>query len=174
VGGTNLHDLLPLPYTEESLNHLVPRIQKVQDHLGRRLLLENVSSYLTFSHSELTEWDFIAELCKRTDCGILLDINNIYVSSVNHRFDPSRFINAIPIENVGQFHLAGHSVKEKFLLDSHDGPVSEPVWDLFRQAVKRFGKISTLIEWDANIPDFATLEKQAVLASQILEQDTSQ
>jgi uncharacterized protein (UPF0276 family) len=152
VGGKNLHDLLPLPYTEEALRHVVERVQRVQDMLGRRLLLENVSSYLSFRDSELTEWEFLRAVAERADCLILLDVNNVYVSSVNHEFDPTTFLSAIPVERVQQIHLAGHQDHGNFLVDTHDQPVPDPVWELYRAAVRRFGIVSTMIERDANIP----------------------
>lgn len=153
----NMHDLLPLPYTEEALNYLVERIQTVQDYLGRQLLIENVSSYITYSESELTEWEFIKQLCDRADCLLLLDINNIYVSSFNHRFDPLEFLNHIPVERVQQFHLAGHTNNGDHIIDTHDHPIIDPVWALYAKAVERFGKVSTMIERDAHIPPLKTL-----------------
>ena len=176
MGGENLHDLLPLPYTEETLEHLVTRITQVQDFLGRRMLFENVSTYLTFSHSEMTEWQFLSELSKRADCGILLDVNNIYVSAQNLGFNPIHFLDGIPRERVGQIHLAGHSTQAlgtgSCLIDTHDHPVRDEVWDLYREAVKRFGKISTMVEWDASIPEFpvlkAEIEKARTIQGELL------
>jgi uncharacterized protein (UPF0276 family) len=167
VQGENLHDLLPLPFTEEALEHLVPRIQQVQDFIGQRMLFENVSSYLTFKHSEMKEWEFLAELSRRADCGILLDLNNIYVSSVNQGFSPMDFLNGIPGERIGQLHLAGHSSSGNCLIDTHDHPVSEPVWDLYRETLKKHGGISTLVEWDASIPEYSVLLAEAERAEQI-------
>jgi uncharacterized protein (UPF0276 family) len=160
AGGRTFHDLLPLPWTRESMDHLVPRIQRAQEALGRALLLENVSSYLSFAHSEMKEWEFLSELSRRSGCGLLLDINNIYVSSVNHQFDPRDYLRGIAPGQVGQFHLAGHSRRGKLLIDTHDGPVSEPVWRLYEEALARFGQVPALIEWDARIPDFARLEQE--------------
>lgn len=157
VGGHNLHDLLPLPYTEEAVGHVVRRVKQVQEFLGRSIALENVSSYLTYKHSTLSEWDFLKAVVEEADCQILLDINNIYVSSVNHSFDPIDYLNAIPRDRVAQFHLAGYSEKGTYLLDTHDHPVTPPVWDLYEKAVERFGEISTLIEWDDHIPAFQKL-----------------
>lgn len=157
VSGKNLHDLLPLPYTEEALRHVVDRVQRVQDVLGRRLVLENVSSYLSFRDSELTEWEFLRAVAERADCLILLDVNNIYVSSVNHEFDPRGYLESIPLERVQQIHLAGHQNHGDYLVDTHDHPVADPVWDLYRAAVRRFGNVSTMIERDANIPPLAEL-----------------
>ncbi len=152
VAGRNMHDLLPLPYTEEALAHVVERVRTVQDVLGRRILLENVSSYITYRDSEVTEWEFLREIAERSDCLILLDVNNIYVSSVNHEFDPLEYLDAIPVERVQQIHLAGHENQGDYLIDTHDHPVPDPVWDLYGAAVRRFGSVSTMIERDDNIP----------------------
>lgn len=157
VGGINLHDLLPLPYTQEAVAHVVARVTQVQEILGRRLLLENVSSYVSYAHSELTEWEFLSEVARRADCLLLLDINNIYVSSVNHEFDAYTYLNSIPVERVQQFHLAGHSRQKDYLIDTHDAPVAEPVWQLFAAAVERFGRVSTMIERDDRIPELDVL-----------------
>ncbi len=157
VGGANLHDLLPLPYTEESLRHVVERVQRVQDLLGRRLVLENVSSYLSFRDSELSEWDFLRAVAERADCLVLLDVNNVYVSSVNHEFEPRVYLEAIPVERVQQIHLAGHQNHGDYLIDTHDHPVPDPVWNLYGAAVRRFGNVSTMIERDANIPPLGEL-----------------
>jgi uncharacterized protein (UPF0276 family) len=157
VAGKNMHDLLPLPYDGETLDHVASRIQHVQEFLGRRILLENVSSYLTYKRSEMTEWDFLRELCNRADCLILLDVNNIYVSSVNHGFDPIEYLDGVPADRVQQFHLAGHRNLETHIIDTHDEPVVDPVWDLYADALKRFGPVSTMIERDDNIPAFAEL-----------------
>lgn len=164
VGGHNLHDLLPLPYTEEALRHVAGRIREVQEILDRRILIENVSSYMEFRASTLGEWDFLGAVAEEADCGILLDINNIFVSAFNHRFDPLAYIDAIPVERVVQFHLAGHSDHGAYLLDTHDHPVRDEVWSLYEYAVRRFGKVSTLIEWDDNIPEFAELAATAETA----------
>jgi len=170
VGGQNLHDLLPLPHTEEALKHVVSRIQQVQEFLGRRILVENVSSYLTFSHSEMQEWEFLSEVCQRADCGLLLDVNNIYVSSRNHGFDAMEYLTSVPVDRVGQFHLAGYSDKGTHLIDTHDHPVSDPVWELYAQALKRFGDVPTLIEWDDDIPEFSRLAEEAARAESIREE----
>ncbi len=161
VGGRNLHDLLPLPYTEETVKHVADRIRQVQDILGRRIVMENVSSYMSFGESRLSEWEFLGAVAEMADCGILLDINNIYVSAFNHRFDAERYIEAIDPQRVVQFHLAGHSDHGKYLLDTHDHPVCDGVWDLYRNAVRRFGMVPTLIEWDDNIPEFPVLAEAA-------------
>jgi uncharacterized protein (UPF0276 family) len=157
TAGRNLHDLLPLPYTEEALNHVVERVRTVQDVLGRRMLLENVSSYVSYRGSELTEWEFLREIAERADCLLLLDVNNIYVSSVNHEFAPLDYINEIPVGRVQQIHLAGHENHGDYLVDTHDHPVPDPVWELYAAAVRRFGAVTTMIERDANIPPLAEL-----------------
>ncbi len=167
VGGHYAHDLLPLPYTEEALQHVIERVRAVQDRLGRQILLENVSSYLTFSHSTMPEWTFLSEVAKRADCGILLDINNVYVSATNHGFNPEEYLTALPAERIGQIHLAGHSDQGTHLLDTHAGPVSAPVWDLYRLALRRYGRVSTLIEWDERIPEFEELCAEAERARAI-------
>jgi hypothetical protein len=155
--GLNAHDLLPLPYTGEALKHVAARIGQVQDFLGRRILLENVSSYVSYPESEMSEWEFLREIAGRADCLILLDINNIYVSSVNHEFDPHDYLNAIPAERVWQFHLAGHRNHGDYIIDTHDEPVIDPVWELYESAIRRFGRVSTMIERDDNIPPLAEL-----------------
>ncbi|HEY8052016.1 MAG: DUF692 domain-containing protein [Steroidobacterales bacterium] len=157
VAGRNAHDLLPLPYTEEALAHVVGRVRTVQDFLGRRILLENVSSYLAFRDSQLTEWDFLSEIAVRADCLILLDVNNIYVSAVNHEFKALEYLNAIPLGRVQQIHLAGHENRGDYLIDTHDHPVPDPVWELYAAAVRRFGAVSTMIERDDHIPPLAEL-----------------
>ncbi len=167
VGGHYAHDLLPLPYTEEALAHVAERVQTIQDRLRRQILIENVSSYLTFSHSQMPEWEFLAEIAERADCGILLDVNNIYVSAANHRFNPEDYINGVPADRVGQIHLAGHSNMGTYLFDTHDGPVIASVWELYRLAVRRCGRVSTLIEWDDKIPEFTVLCAEAERARTI-------
>jgi uncharacterized protein (UPF0276 family) len=171
VDGINLHDLLPVPFTYEALRHIAKRIRDVQDVLGRRVLIENVSSYLTYRSSEMTEWDFLAALAVEADCLLLLDVNNIYVSSVNHGFDPNTFLNGVPIDRVQQFHLAGHSKVDAHLIDTHDEPICEAVWQLYASAVRRFGSGSTMIERDANIPELsevlAELDHARRIATQI-------
>jgi uncharacterized protein (UPF0276 family) len=157
VEGTNLHDLMPMPYTEESINHMVDRINLVQDYLGRQILIENVSSYVTYKQSAMTEWDFLSALTERADCLILLDLNNIYVSAFNHGFDPHEYLDNVPAKRVWQHHLAGHTNEGNYLIDTHDEPVIDPVWDLYAEAVRRFGSVSTMIERDDNIPDFSEL-----------------
>jgi uncharacterized protein (UPF0276 family) len=155
--GRNMHDLLPLPYTEEALTHVATRVERVQEHLGRELVLENVSSYVEFAHSTMSEWEFIAELTRRTGCGMLLDANNIYVSAFNHGFDAQDFLAGIPVDRVRQIHLAGHSNLGTHIIDTHDAPVVDPVWQLYADALRRFGPVPTMIERDDNIPPFAEL-----------------
>jgi uncharacterized protein len=153
----NLHDLMPMPYTEAALRHLVPRVRQVQDLLGRRLVLENVSSYVGFAADEMSEWEFIAELLQRADCELLLDVNNVHVSSVNHGFDARRFIDAMPRERVRQIHLAGHEDHGSYLIDTHDHPVCAAVWDLYGYTVQRLGHVPAMIERDDHIPPLAEL-----------------
>ncbi len=157
VHGINMHDLLPLPYTEETLNHLVTRIKMVQDFLERKILLENVSSYLTFKDSSFTEWDFLNAVAANADCNILLDINNIYVSAFNHGFDPLEYLHSVSTNRVKQFHLAGHTNNNDHIIDTHDAPIIDPVFTLYEAAVKRFGLKPTMIERDDNIPALEVL-----------------
>jgi len=153
----NLHDLMPMPYTEAALRHLVPRVRQVQDVLGRRLVLENVSSYVSFAADEMSEWEFIGELLQRADCELLLDVNNVHVSSVNHGFDARRFIDAMPRERVRQIHLAGHEDHGSYLIDTHDHPVCLAVWELYGYTVQRLGRVPAMIERDDHIPPLAEL-----------------
>ena len=160
VQGVNLHDLMPLPYTEEALAHVVDRVRRVQDRLGRRILLENVSSYIRFAHSQLSEWEFLAEVAERADCLILLDINNVYVSAHNHGFSALDYLDGMPASRVQQFHLAGHEQGDALLIDTHDAPVGDAVWRLYVEAVRRFGHASTMIERDDRIPPLAELRAE--------------
>jgi uncharacterized protein len=169
VAGRNTHDLLPLPYTEEALTHVAERVRIVQDILGRRILLENVSSYVQFRDSLLTEWEFLTEIATRADCLILLDVNNIYVSAVNHEFDALEYLNAIPAERVQQIHLAGHEDHGDYLVDTHDTEVPDPVWELYAHAVRRFGAVSTMIERDDHIPPLAQLCAELAQARSLCE-----
>ena len=164
-----LNDLLPLPYTEESLNHVSERIQRVQDYLGRQILIENLSSYLQYSHSTIPEWEFLAAVAQRSGCGILLDINNIYVNACNHGFDAAQYLHAIPVAVVGEMHLAGFSDEGDILIDTHSKPVSAQVWTLYEQAVQRFGRCPTLIEWDTDIPALSVLLDEAAHAEGIAD-----
>jgi uncharacterized protein (UPF0276 family) len=169
VDGENLHDLIPLPYTREALDVMTDKILRTQDFLGQRILIENPSSYVEFSFSEMTEWEFMSELAERADCGILLDVNNVYVSSVNHGFDPIRYLESVPFHRVGQIHLAGHTNQNGFLIDTHDEPVCEEVWALYRWVVDRFGPISSMIERDAHIPAWEELEAEVQRIAHIRE-----
>ncbi|MGH8034249.1 MAG: MNIO family bufferin maturase [Lysobacterales bacterium] len=157
AGGLNMHDLLPLPYAAEAVQHVVERIQRVQDFLGRRILLENVSSYVTYANSALTEWEFLGAVADAGDCLILLDINNIFVSARNHGFDPLDYLDGVPAKRVWQHHLAGHTHRGDYLIDTHDHPVVDGVWDLYAEAVRRFGPVSTMIERDDDIPPLGDL-----------------
>ncbi len=167
VAGKNTHDLLPIPYTEEALAHIVARVSEIQDFLGRRILLENVSSYVSFKDSELTEWEFIAEIARRADCLLLLDINNIYVSAFNHGFDAQAYLAGIPADRVQQIHLAGHSNCGDYIIDTHDADVIDPVWDLYAKAIARIGPVTTMIERDDNIPPLAELVAELDQARQV-------
>jgi len=160
VAGRNLHDLMPLPYTEEALQHVAQRVRVVQDVLGRRILLENVSSYVAYQSSAMTEWAFLAALAAEADCDILLDVNNIYVSAFNHGFDPIEFLDGVPRDRIKQIHLAGHDNSGDLIIDTHDAPVINPVWDLYAEAVRRFGQVPTMIERDDKIPPLGTLVRE--------------
>jgi uncharacterized protein (UPF0276 family) len=170
VHGVNLHDLLPFPYTREALDHVVARVQHVQDHLKRPLALENVSTYVQFRNSEMPEWEFISELTKRTGCWLVFDVNNVYVSAFNHEYDPYEFIAGIPADRVVQFHLAGHEHNMTHIIDTHDALVCDEVWTLYKAALKRFGPVSTIIERDDDIPPLADmvveLDKARVVAAE--------
>jgi uncharacterized protein (UPF0276 family) len=170
--GRYTHDLLPMPYTRESLEHVVDRVQAVQELLGRQLLLENPSTYLEFESSEIPEAEFLAEVARRADCGVLLDVNNVYVSARNHGFDPVAYLDAIPVDRVGQFHLAGHQDRGALVIDTHEGHVADAVWALYRHAVARFGDVPSLIEWDEGVPELETLlaesSKAQALADEVL------
>jgi uncharacterized protein len=167
VHGQNMHDLLPLPYTEETVKHVVSRVKKVQDFLGRQILLENVSSYASYVDSSMTEWEFISEIANAADCLLLLDVNNIYVSSFNHQFDAKTFIDGVPANRIQQIHLAGHHNHGDYIIDTHDAPVIDPVWDLYAHAIARFGAVSTMIERDDNIPELAILVDELQIAKNI-------
>lgn len=173
IQGKNLHDLLPLPYTEETISHLVKRIKQVQDFLEQRILLENVSSYVSYQQSTMTEWEFLTRIAEEADCLILLDINNIYVSAINHEFDPMEYINHIPANRVYQFHLAGHANMGDYIIDTHDHDVVKPVWQLYKKALKKLGFVSTMIERDDAIPPLSELIIELDQARQIAEQTLS-
>jgi uncharacterized protein (UPF0276 family) len=172
VQGRNSHDLLPLPYSEEALRLVVRHVDQVQNTLGQRILLENVSSYLGYRSSEMSEWEFLRQVSEQADCLLLLDVNNIYVSGINHGFDPIAFLNHLPVERVQQIHLAGHSDHGDYIVDTHDQPVAEPVWDLYRYAFSRFGAVATMIERDDNIPELdvliAELDRARAIAAGML------
>lgn len=157
VQGRNAHDLLPLPYSEEALRVVVQHVNQVQDMLGQRILLENVSSYLDYRSSEMSEWEFLRQVSERADCLLLLDVNNIYVSSVNHGFDAIEFLDHLPVARVQQIHLAGHSDHGDYIVDTHDHPVAEPVWQLYRHTCAHFGAVATMIERDDDIPELGVL-----------------
>lgn len=172
VNGKNLHDLLPIPYTEESLRIMSEKIDVVQNFLGRRILIENPSSYLEFNQSEISEWHFLSELLKKADCGLLLDINNVYVSSINHGFDPLTYLKSVPKERIGQIHLAGHStMKGGYLIDTHDTPICDEVWNLYRWSVSNLGPASTMVERDDNIPDWDELENEVLKIKGIRDEE---
>ena len=167
INNINSHDLLPVPHTEEAIEHISNRIIQVQEYLGRQILLENPSSYINFSENEMSEWEFLVEIANKSGCLLLLDINNIFVSSHNHKFDAMEYINHIPIDKVQQFHLAGHIKEEQFLIDTHGEKVCDGVWNLYKQAIKRFGKVSTMIERDDNIPPLHELIKELEFAKKL-------
>ncbi len=168
IAGMNTHDLLPLPYNEESLRHVIDRVSIVQDVLERPFVLENPSSYVTFVASTMSEAEFIARLADEADCGLLLDVNNVFVSARNHDFDPVEYLRSMPHERVVQMHLAGHTNCGTHLIDTHDGPVIDPVWELFRLAHLSTGGVSTLLEWDANIPDFPIVHQEVLKAKRVV------
>ena len=163
----NIHDLLPLPYTEKTIEHIVDRIKRVQDFYKQQILLENVSRYITYKESEMTEWEFLTQIAPRADCQILLDLTNIYVSAYNHGFDPETYLRAIPVDRVQQFHLAGHQNCDDYIIDTHDHPVITEVWELYAKAIKRFGDIATMIERDDHIPPFEELWQELDYAKKI-------
>lgn len=167
LDGINSHDLLPMPYTEEAIEHIAGRIMQVQETLGRQLLLENVSSYISYTESAMSEREFYSEVVERSDCLMLLDINNIYVSSRNHNFDAETYLNSINPDRVRQFHLAGHSDYGTHVIDTHDHDICDPVWELYRKALQRFGAISTMIERDDNIPPLNQLLDELQIARDI-------
>lgn len=167
VSGTNSHDLLPLPLTEEALYHVATRLDIVQDYLGQPVMLENPSTYLEFTHSTLPEWTFLAELTQQTGCGLLLDLNNIYVSSHNHGYDPFDYLKAIPLDKVVQIHLAGPTYHAPYLIDTHDQPVPAIVWQLYARLIELTDGVSTLLEWDSNIPGYPELLKELYKAKMV-------
>ena len=170
VAGVHLHDLLPLPFTREAIEHVSARVRQLQDFMQRPFALENVSSYLTFASSEMPEWEFLSEIAEKGDCGVLLDCNNIYVSSKNHGFDGETYIDAIDPARVVQMHLAGHTDKGAYLLDTHAAHVNDATWELFRRALRRTGPTSVLIEWDDEIPTWDVLAAEAAMARSMREE----
>ena len=164
AGGRYLNDLLPLPYTEEALRLFCEHVTEAQEYLGRRMLIENPSSYIAWRHSTIPEWEFLRTVAERTGCGILLDVNNVYVSATNHGFDPLAYLAAIPVAPVEEIHLAGFDQGEHCLVDTHGKPVAAPVWSLYAEAVQRFGPVPTLIEWDTDIPALDVLLAEAAKA----------
>ena len=168
VAGKNTHDLLPMPYTEEALEHVVERVRAVQDFLGSPLALENPSSYAEFAGDSMREWEFLGRLAEEADCALLLDVNNVYVSSKNHGFDPQIYLNAIPFERVVQFHVAGHTDHGTHIIDSHIGPVIDPVWQLLTAAHRRSSGVPVLLEWDAEIPSFHETHAEALRAREFI------
>jgi len=174
VAGRNVHDLLPMPYTEEALRHTAGRVRQVSEILERPLVLENPSSYVQFAASSMTEWEFLARLGEEADCGLLLDVNNVYVSSFNHGFDPRAYIDNVPADRVVQYHVAGHTNKGTHILDSHSDHAVAEVWELFRRSCRRTGNVSTLYEWDEDIPDFEVLHAEALKARAYREQPAAE
>jgi uncharacterized protein (UPF0276 family) len=174
ISGINMHDLLPLAYTKEAVQHVVSRLHQIQDYLKRPFLIENVSSYLTYKQSDMTEWQFINEIVNHAGCYLLLDINNVYVSAVNHDFNPVDYLDAMPADNIAQIHLAGHTNHGTHIIDTHDAPIIEPVWQLYEKAIKRFGLISTMIERDDNIPPLSELLIELGQARALAEQTLSE
>jgi len=170
LGAHNSHDLLPLPFTEEAVEVAAAKIRRVQDRLGRRMLVENVSTYLRFGGSTLTEWEFVAAVAEEADCGLLLDINNVYVNSRNHGFDPEDYLAGLPASRVGQFHVAGHEDHGDVVLDTHDRAVTGEVWDLFRAAVRRFGPLPTILERDEHVPPLGEVLSESAFAQEILDE----
>jgi uncharacterized protein (UPF0276 family) len=165
--GHRTHDLLPLPYTEEALVHVVARVNEVQERLGRRIALENVSSYVKYRASSMPEWEFLSEVARRADCAILLDVNNVHVSATNHGFDAREYIDGIAHDCVVQIHLAGHTDRGSYLFDTHVGPVPDAVWELHRRAIERCGAVATLVEWDDDVPALDVVAAEAARARAI-------
>lgn len=168
--GAYVHDLLPLPYTEDCLRHLVQRISQVQEYLGERMLVENPSTYLQFDGEDMSEPEFMRELAQEADCYLLLDVNNVHVSATNHGFDAATYVDAMPASRVREIHLAGYEEHENYLFDTHGKPVHEPVWDLYRRALRRLGPVPTLIEWDTDIPAFDVMAEEAHKASACMQE----
>jgi uncharacterized protein (UPF0276 family) len=174
VAGLNAHDLLPIPLNEETLAHVVGRIRTVQEVLERPLVLENPSTYVTFADSTLTEWEFLTRMAEEANCGLLLDVNNVYVSSVNHDFDPAEYVRSVPHGRVVQFHLAGHTNCRTHLIDTHDDHVTDPVWELYRLAHRLTGGAATLLEWDAKIPPFPVVHAEVLKARRFMSAEPAE
>jgi hypothetical protein len=170
VAGRNVHDLLPMPYNEEALRHTAARVRQVSEILERPLVLENPSSYVEFASSTMPEWEFLSRLAEEADCGLLLDVNNVYVSSFNHGFDPRVYVDNVPADRVVQYHVAGHTNKGTHILDTHSDHAVAEVWELFRRSCRRTGNVSTLYEWDEDIPDFEVLHEEALKARAFREE----
>jgi len=173
VDGSYSHDLLPIPYTWEAVEVTAAKIRQVRDFVEVPVVVENVSSYAEFHDSVMTEWEFLNEVVERADCGILLDVNNIYVSAMNHSFDPRDYLDSVSAERVAQIHIAGHSRYQKYILDTHDHPVIDPVWELYARAIRRIGPTATLLEWDDRIPSFEEVHAEALKANRYLHQDAN-
>jgi uncharacterized protein (UPF0276 family) len=169
AGGAHLHDLLPLPYTDEAVRRVAERAKMVQDFLEVPFGLENTSSYLTYTQSTMTEWEFVRQVVERADCGLMFDVNNVYVSAYNHGYDPLEFIRAVPHERILQIHIAGHTNYGKYIIDTHVGPLIDPVLDLYRETIRLAGPISTLLEWDDHIPEFSELQAEVARVAQVRE-----
>ncbi len=169
IAQKNMHDLLPLPYTEEAIQHVSNKIMQAQEFLGQQILIENLSSYITYQQSQMPEWEFLSEVAHRADCLILLDVNNVYVSAMNHEFKPMDYMNAIPAKRVRQIHLAGHSNEQGCIIDTHDHPIIDPVWDLYEKTLRRMGKVSTMIERDDHIPPLSELLQELKFARKIAD-----
>ncbi len=167
IDGYNTHELLPIPYTTEALNHTADRIKQIQDYLGRQILIENASTYMEFNESEMPEWEFLAELSENSNCGILFDVNNAFVNGFNHKFDPLQYIKTLPKERVMQIHIAGHQNKGDYILDTHNAPIIDEVWNLFEKSWKTFGPVSTMIERDDDIPELNILVDELEIARKI-------
>ena len=177
IATRNMHDLLPLPYTREAVNHVAGRISQVQEYLGRQILIENVSSYVNFEQSEMTEWEFLREIAERADCLLLFDVNNVYVSGFNHDFDPRDYIDALPSQRIQQMHLAGHTNCGTHIIDTHDAAIIDEVWKLYSYTIEAFGPVSTMIERDDHIPELdvlvAELDQARALAAKATQSAVS-
>lgn len=167
VDHKNMHDLLPLPYTEQSVQHIADRISQVQDYIGQQMLIENLSSYITYTSDAMSEWEFLSAVAERADCNLLLDVNNIYVSSFNHQFDAMEYLQGVPADRVWQHHLAGHQNTGNLIIDTHDEPIIDPVWELYEKTARLLGPVSTMIERDGNIPPLSEVINELNRAREI-------